>query len=72
MSQSLLDRFGTPLERVDKAIARLRQGRGVLLVDDEDRENEGDLIFPAETITPGPDGHDDSRMQRHRLPVLDR
>lgn len=52
MSQSLLARFGTPLERVDKAITRLRQGRGVLLVDDEDRENEGDLIFPAETITP--------------------
>jgi 3,4-dihydroxy 2-butanone 4-phosphate synthase len=51
MNQSLLDRFGTPLERVDKAIAHLRQGRGILLVDDEDRENEGDLIFPAETIT---------------------
>ncbi|ABA88139.1 3,4-dihydroxy-2-butanone-4-phosphate synthase [Syntrophotalea carbinolica DSM 2380] len=52
MSQSLLDRFGTPLERVHLAIDRLRQGRGVLLVDDENRENEGDLIFPAETITP--------------------
>ena len=25
---------------------------GVLVLDDEDRENEGDLIFPAETITP--------------------
>lgn len=51
MSQSLLDRFGTPLERVNLAVSRLRQGRGVLLVDSEDRENEGDLIFPAETIT---------------------
>lgn len=52
MSLSLLDRFGTPVERVNKAVERLRQGRGVLLVDDENRENEGDLIFPAETITP--------------------
>ncbi len=51
MSLSLLDRFGTPIERVNKAVERLRQGRGVLLVDDENRENEGDLIFPAETIT---------------------
>jgi 3,4-dihydroxy 2-butanone 4-phosphate synthase len=51
MSQSLLDRFGPPIERVNLAVARLRQGRGVLLVDDEDRENEGDLIFPAETVT---------------------
>ncbi|MFP4769668.1 3,4-dihydroxy-2-butanone-4-phosphate synthase [Pasteurella multocida] len=28
-----------------------KQGNGVLVLDDEDRENEGDLIFPAETIT---------------------
>jgi 3,4-dihydroxy 2-butanone 4-phosphate synthase len=40
------------MERVHKAVERLRQGRGVLLVDDENRENEGDLIFPAETVTP--------------------
>ncbi len=52
MLPSLLDRFGSPMERVHKAVERLRQGRGVLLVDDENRENEGDLIFPAETVTP--------------------
>ncbi|MEZ4601549.1 MAG: 3,4-dihydroxy-2-butanone-4-phosphate synthase [Syntrophotaleaceae bacterium] len=51
MPCSLLDHFGTPLERVHKAVERLRQGRGILLVDDANRENEGDLIFPAETIT---------------------
>ena len=51
MSHSLLSRFGEPLERVEKAVERLRQGRGILLVDDENRENEGDLIFPAETIS---------------------
>jgi len=50
-STSLLSRFGSPLERVQIAIEHLRQGGGILLVDDEDRENEGDLIFPAHTIT---------------------
>lgn len=34
-----------------KALDSLRQGNGVLVVDDEDRENEGDLIYPAETLT---------------------
>ncbi len=43
--------FGTPLARVERAIAHLAQGGGVIVVDDEDRENEGDMIFPAETIT---------------------
>ncbi|HDR1537745.1 TPA: 3,4-dihydroxy-2-butanone-4-phosphate synthase [Pasteurella multocida] len=33
------------------AINAFKQGNGVLVLDDEDRENEGDLIFPAETIT---------------------
>jgi 3,4-dihydroxy 2-butanone 4-phosphate synthase len=37
---------------MERALRDLRLGRGILLVDDEDRENEGDLIFPAETITP--------------------
>ncbi|HHT7854960.1 TPA: 3,4-dihydroxy-2-butanone-4-phosphate synthase, partial [Pasteurella multocida] len=32
-------------------ISAFKQGNGVLVLDDEDRENEGDLIFPAETIT---------------------
>ncbi|HEY0720919.1 MAG TPA: 3,4-dihydroxy-2-butanone-4-phosphate synthase [Gammaproteobacteria bacterium] len=49
---SLLNRFGEPRQRVKAAIAALRNRHGVLLVDDEDRENEGDLIFPAETVTP--------------------
>ncbi len=49
---SLLSRFGPPQIRVERALEALRSGSGVLLVDDEDRENEGDLIFPAESITP--------------------
>ncbi len=47
----LLSAFGTPTERVEKALASLRDGRGVLIVDDEDRENEGDIIFPAESLS---------------------
>ncbi|PVX39752.1 3,4-dihydroxy-2-butanone 4-phosphate synthase [Pasteurella langaaensis DSM 22999] len=51
MNQSLLSPFGTPEERVINAINAFKQGNGILVLDDEDRENEGDLIFPAETIT---------------------
>jgi len=37
-------------ERVLKAINEIRQGRMVILVDDEDRENEGDLVMAAELV----------------------
>ena len=49
---SILDSFGTARERAEAAIAAIKAGQGVLIVDDEDRENEGDLIYAAETITP--------------------
>lgn len=52
MNQSILSPFGNAEERVIAAINAFKQGNGVLVLDDEDRENEGDLIFPAETITP--------------------
>ncbi|RNM24815.1 3,4-dihydroxy-2-butanone-4-phosphate synthase [Dickeya undicola] len=51
MNQTLLSEFGTPAERVERALDALRHGRGVMVLDDEDRENEGDMIFPAETMT---------------------
>ena len=51
MDQTLLSQFGSPIYRVETALAALRAGHGVLVVDDEDRENEGDLIFAAETMT---------------------
>jgi len=44
--------FGNATERVEKALAALLAGEGVLVVDDEDRENEGDLIYSAEYLTP--------------------
>jgi len=37
---------------VDEAVAEIRQGRMIVLVDDEDRENEGDLTMAAEKVTP--------------------
>ncbi|WP_193161389.1 3,4-dihydroxy-2-butanone-4-phosphate synthase [Microbulbifer hainanensis] len=51
MNQSLLSQFGDANSRVEKALAALRSGGGVLLVDDEDRENEGDLIFSTDFLT---------------------
>lgn len=52
MGQNLLSFFGTPKTRIANALAALQRGSGVLVVDDEDRENEGDLIFPATSLTP--------------------
>jgi 3,4-dihydroxy 2-butanone 4-phosphate synthase / GTP cyclohydrolase II len=37
---------------IERAVADLRAGKAVVVVDDEDRENEGDLIFAAEMATP--------------------
>ena len=37
---------------IEEAIAELRAGRMIVLVDDENRENEGDLIIPAEKASP--------------------
>lgn len=37
---------------VQKAIADIRKGKMVILTDDEDRENEGDLVMAAEKVTP--------------------
>jgi 3,4-dihydroxy 2-butanone 4-phosphate synthase/GTP cyclohydrolase II len=37
---------------VEEAIEEYRQGRSVIIVDDEDRENEGDLTLPAQFVTP--------------------
>ncbi len=40
------------LSRIDEAIEAIRHGSMVVVVDDEDRENEGDLIMAAEDVTP--------------------
>ena len=37
---------------VPEIVAEAREGRPVILVDDEDRENEGDFVLPAQFATP--------------------
>ena len=42
----------SPLNSIEELVAELRAGRMVVVMDDEDRENEGDLIMAAEHVTP--------------------
>ena len=49
---SVRDTQLTAIERVHRALEDIRAGRMVILVDDEDRENEGDLVMAAEKATP--------------------
>jgi len=41
-----------PVSTIDEALLDIRKGKMVVLVDDEDRENEGDLCIAAEKVTP--------------------
>jgi 3,4-dihydroxy 2-butanone 4-phosphate synthase / GTP cyclohydrolase II len=41
-----------PISSVEEIIEDIRQGRMVILVDEEDRENEGDLVLAADCVTP--------------------
>lgn len=43
---------GPGLDRIEEAIEDIRKGKAVIVVDDADRENEGDFIVAAELITP--------------------
>jgi 3,4-dihydroxy 2-butanone 4-phosphate synthase/GTP cyclohydrolase II len=45
-------RGASPFARIDAALEAFRAGRMVIVVDDEDRENEGDLTIAAERVTP--------------------
>ena len=42
----------SPFARIEDAVEAIREGRMIIVVDDEDRENEGDLTIAAEKITP--------------------
>jgi 3,4-dihydroxy 2-butanone 4-phosphate synthase/GTP cyclohydrolase II len=41
-----------PFASIEEAAAEIREGRMIIIVDDEDRENEGDLVCAAEKVTP--------------------
>lgn len=49
-SNNLINQFGDYVCRVERAVDSLCSGRGVILLDDIDRENEGDIIFSAEMM----------------------
>ena len=52
--------FGT----IEQAIEDLRNGKMIIVADDEDRENEGDLVCAAELVTPELDQlHDAARAR---------
>ena len=42
----------TPIQRVQEAIAEIKKGNMVIMMDDEDRENEGDLVYASTFSTP--------------------
>jgi len=42
----------TPIERVKEAIEEIKKGKMVIMMDDEDRENEGDLVYASTFSTP--------------------
>ena len=58
--------MSTRLDSVESAIQAIREGKTVVVVDDEDRENEGDLIFAAAKATPELTGF----MTRHTSGVI--
>jgi 3,4-dihydroxy 2-butanone 4-phosphate synthase/GTP cyclohydrolase II len=49
---TMVDEMDEAIARVEKALEEIRRGRMVILVDDADRENEGDLVLAAEHVTP--------------------
>lgn len=51
MYEVFLAEFGSPKQRVERAISSLQEGSGIMVLDDESRENEGDIVFVAETMT---------------------
>ena len=51
-SKSAPDKESSTFSSIEEAIGDIREGRIVIMVDDEDRENEGDFVMAAERVTP--------------------
>jgi 3,4-dihydroxy 2-butanone 4-phosphate synthase/GTP cyclohydrolase II len=51
LGEQLAERDG-PFDAIEEAIADIRAGKMVVVLDDEDRENEGDLVMAAQMVTP--------------------
>lgn len=52
MTRSIDNNLSSQISRIEDALEDIRAGKAVIVVDDEDRENEGDLIMAAEKVTP--------------------
>jgi hypothetical protein len=61
----------TPFASIEDAVAAIRDGRMIIVVDDEDRENEGDLTIAAESVTPDVINFMATHGPRADLPVDD-
>src|SRR6201988_4998876 len=48
----MVDYLAMPLAPIEAAVADIRRGQMIILMDDKDRENEGDLCMAAEKVTP--------------------
>src|SRR5688572_24909467 len=48
----ILGEIFMPIHTINEIIEDIRQGKMVIMVDDEDRENEGDIIMAAQKVTP--------------------
>ena len=62
----------TPFATIEDAIEDIRAGRMVVVVDDEDRENEGDLVIAAQFATPEAINFMATHGPRADLPLPDR
>ena len=62
----------TSLDSVEQAVLALKRGEMVIVVDDDDRENEGDLDRRRREDHAGADGVHDPPHQRHRVRADDR
>ncbi|WMY97370.1 MAG: 3,4-dihydroxy-2-butanone-4-phosphate synthase [Arsenophonus sp.] len=51
MNHKAINLYGSTIERIENAINALKNGKGIMVLDDKNRENEGDMIFAAETMT---------------------
>ena len=52
MAEETVNRMSSPFISIPEAIDEIKAGRILIVIDDEDRENEGDFIMAAEKTTP--------------------
>ncbi len=63
--------MANPFHSIEDAIKDIRKGKCIILVDDEDRENEGDLVIAADKVTPQADQFHGQACPWVHLPGLD-